>query len=100
MTTPRYLGELNGIVIALKKTRRLRGNVVTTVLSYNCGVIEKLRRGAAVSDDVRVCRRIDYILHNEANAENSDFFWELRMEGRMHFRGFGRGYSPRPLWHG
>jgi len=68
-TTSSYLGELNGIVIALKKTRRLRGNVATTVLSDNCGVIEKLRRGAAVSDDVRVCRRIEYILHNESNAE-------------------------------
>jgi len=68
-TTSSYLGELNGIVIALKRTRRLRGNVVTTVLSDNRGVIEKLRSGAAVSDDVRVCRRMEYILHNEANAE-------------------------------
>jgi len=68
-TTSSYLGELNGIVIALKKTRRLRGNVATTVLSDNCGVIEKLRGGAAISDDVRVCRRLEYILHNEANAE-------------------------------
>jgi len=69
MTTSSYLGELNGIVIALKKTRRLRGNVPTVVLSDNCGVIEKLKTGTATSDDVRVCRRIEYILHNEANAE-------------------------------
>jgi len=68
-TTSSYLGELNGTVIALKKTRRLRGNVATTVLSDNCGVIEKLRRGAAISDDVRVCRRLEYILYNESNTD-------------------------------
>jgi len=69
MTTSSYLGELNGIVIALKKTRRLRGNLPTVVFSDNQGVIDKLRSGLAVSDDVRVCRRLEYILHNEANAE-------------------------------
>jgi len=69
MTTSSYLGELNGIVIALKKTRRLRGCIPTVVFSDNQGVIEKLKTGVAVSDDVRVCRRMEYILHNEANAE-------------------------------
>jgi len=69
MTTSSYLGELTGIVIALKKTRRLRGQVTTVVLSDNQGVIEKLKTGMATSDDVRVCRRLEYILHNEANAE-------------------------------
>jgi len=69
VTTSSYLGELNGIIIALKKTRRLRGNSSTEVYSDNCGVIEKLRRGAAISDDVRVCRRLEYILHNEPNTQ-------------------------------
>jgi len=68
-TTSSYLGELEGIITALKRTRRLRGHVQTTVFSDNRGVVEKLRKGAAVSDDVRVCRRLEYILHNEANAE-------------------------------
>jgi len=69
MTTSSFLGELNGIITALKKTRRLRGSIPTVVLSDNCGVIEKLKTGVATSDDVRVCRRLEYILHNEANAE-------------------------------
>jgi len=68
-TTSSFLGELSGIVTALKKTKRLRGHVQTTVYSDNCGVVDKLKKGAAVSDDVRVCRRVEYILHNEANTE-------------------------------
>jgi len=67
--TSSYLGELEGIITALKKTRRIRGHVQTTVFSDNRGVVEKLRKGSAVSDDVRVCRRLEYILHNEANSE-------------------------------
>jgi len=69
MTTSSYLGELNGIISALKKTRRIRGNLPTEVYSDNCAVVEKLKKGAAVSDDVRVCRRLEYILHNESNAQ-------------------------------
>jgi len=68
-TTSSFLGELSGIVTALKKTKRLRGHVQTLVYSDNCGVVDKLKKGVAVSDDVRVCRRVEYILHNEANAE-------------------------------
>jgi len=68
-TTSSFLGELNGIITALKKTKRLRGYVPTTVYSDNCSVVDKLKKGAAISDDVRVCRRLEYILHNEANAQ-------------------------------
>jgi len=69
MTTSSYLGELSEITVALKKTRRLRGNAPTIVLSDNCAVIEKLKTRAAISNDVRVCRRLEYIGHNEANAD-------------------------------
>lgn len=69
MTASSFLGELDGIVCALKKTRRLRGNAHTTVFSDNRAVVDKLKTGAAVSDDVRVCRRLEYVLHNESATE-------------------------------
>jgi len=68
-TTSSFLGELSGIVTALKKTKRLRGHVQTTVYSDNSGVVDKLKKGVAISDDVRVSRRLEYIFHNEENAQ-------------------------------
>ena len=67
-TTSSYLGELKGIVLAMKKTRSIRGHVSTRVLSDNRAVMEKLAAGTLIEEDVRVCRCLEYLLHNEPNA--------------------------------
>ena len=66
--TSSYLGELSGVVYALKKTRALRGASPTVVFNDNRALVEQLQRGASVTHDVRIARQISYLLANEANA--------------------------------
>ncbi len=64
-----YLGELRGLVYALKKTKPLRGTCPTAVFNDNRALVEQLQRGELVTHDVRVARLIAYLLANEENVE-------------------------------
>jgi len=69
VTSSSFLGELRGIVYALKHTKTLRGWSSTILYSDNRAVVERLQEGKAYEDDCRVLRCIDYLACNEPNVE-------------------------------
>lgn len=69
MATGSFLGELKGVVLALKKTRSIRGSLQTIVYSDNEAVVNKLKHGVLQEDDIRVCRCWEYLLHNEPQCK-------------------------------
>lgn len=69
MATGSFLGEMKGIVKALKETRSIRGRVSTRVFSDNEAVVNKLKSGRMCEEDVRVCRCWEYLMHNEPQTQ-------------------------------
>ena len=64
-TTSSYLGELDAIVWACKKTKAYRGDLPLTIRTDSHGVMDKSRAGVLVDNDVRSFRRWAWIIANE-----------------------------------
>ena len=67
--TSSYLGELETIVWACKKTKAYRGSLPLTIRTDSHGVMEKSRAGALNDDDVRSFRRWAWLMANEPGFE-------------------------------
>ena len=63
--TSSYLGELEAIVWACKKTKAYRGSLPLVIRTDNHGVMDKSRAGVLVDDDVRSFRRWAWLIANE-----------------------------------
>lgn len=64
-----FLGELSALQWALKSTKGLRGWRATSALVDNKGVVDRWSQETFKLDDVRVARRLGWILANEPGLE-------------------------------
>ena len=64
-----YLGELDTIVWACKKTKAYRGSLPLLIRSDNHGVVDKSRAHEVYDQDIRSFRRWSWLIENEPGFE-------------------------------
>ena len=71
--TSSYLGELDAIIWACKKTKAFRGSVPLTIRTDSHSIFDKYQSKILVDDDVRSFRRWGWLLANEPGF-NIEFY--------------------------
>ena len=69
IATSSYLGELDALVWACKRTKAFRGNLPLVVRTDNHALIDKWRSKSLYDSDIRVFRRWGWILANEPGIQ-------------------------------
>ena len=88
MVSSSYLGELDALVWACKRTKAFRGAMLVVVRTNSCALVEKWKSHSLYDSDIRIFRRLSSLVANES---------ELTMELTPRSENTGAGLLSRPI---